>query len=77
MLQGLEERQQGRHDLSLLITFTFTYGLLEMNVDPAVNSVVMRQLRTVVRSMITSGGSVVAMDDATIVWKPKTTDRSG
>ncbi|MBS84105.1 MAG: hypothetical protein CMA90_03010 [Euryarchaeota archaeon] len=31
----------------------------------------MRQLRTVVRSMITSGGSVVAMDDATIVWKPK------
>ena len=38
---------------------------------PAVNSVVMRQLRTVIRSMITAGGSVVAMDDATIVWKPK------
>ena len=34
MLQGLEERQQGRHDFPLLITFTFTSGLLEMNVDP-------------------------------------------
>ncbi len=32
----------------------------------------MRQLRTVVRSMVTAEGSVVAMDDASIVWKPKT-----
>jgi len=31
----------------------------------------MRQLRTVVRSMVTPDGSIVAMDDATIVWKPK------
>ncbi len=31
----------------------------------------MRQLRTVIRSMLTSEGSIVAMDDATIVWKPK------
>ena len=31
----------------------------------------MRQLRTVVRSMVTAEGSVVAMDDASIVWKPK------
>ena len=31
----------------------------------------MRQLRTVIRSMLTSEGSIVAMDDATILWKPK------
>jgi len=31
----------------------------------------MRQLRTVIRSMVTADGCVVAMDDATIVWKPK------
>ena len=37
----------------------------------ASNSVVMRQLRTVIRSMVTADGCVVAMDDATIVWKPK------
>ena len=36
----------------------------------ASNSVVMRQLRTVIRSMVTADGCVVAMDDATIVWKP-------
>ena len=29
------------------------------------------RLRTVIRSMLTSEGSIVAMDDATIVWKPK------
>ena len=31
----------------------------------------MRQLRTVIRSMVTPGGNVIAMDDSTIVWKPK------
>jgi len=31
----------------------------------------MRQLRMVVRSMVTADGCVVAMDDATVVWKPK------
>ena len=34
MLQDLEERQQGRYELSLLITFTFTHRLWEMKVDP-------------------------------------------
>ena len=37
----------------------------------ATNSVVMRQMRTVIRSMLTADGSVVAMDDAAIVWKPR------
>lgn len=31
----------------------------------------MRQLRTVIRSMVTPGGNVIAMDDSTIVWKPR------
>ena len=31
----------------------------------------MRQMRTVIRSMLTADGVVVAMDDATIVWKPR------
>ena len=31
----------------------------------------MRQMRTVIRSMVTAGGNVTAMDDSTIVWKPK------
>ena len=28
-------------------------------------------MRTVIRSMVTAGGNVTAMDDSTIVWKPK------
>ena len=31
----------------------------------------MRQMRTVIRSMLTADGVVVAMDDAAIVWKPR------
>ena len=38
---------------------------------PAINSYVMRQMRTVIRSMLTADGVVVAMDDAAIVWKPR------
>ena len=38
---------------------------------PAINSDVMRQMRTVIRSMLTADGVVVAMDDAAIVWKPE------
>jgi len=55
-----------------LIHFHFQLQGLEKESRPkASNSVVMRQLRTVIRSMVTSDGCVVAMDDATIVWKPK------
>ena len=28
-------------------------------------------MRTVIRSMVTAGGNVIAMDDFTIVWKPR------
>jgi len=31
----------------------------------------MRQMGTVIRSMLTANGVVVAMDDAAIIWKPK------
>ena len=31
----------------------------------------MRQMRTVIRSLVTSNGYVVAMDDGTIAWTPK------
>ena len=72
MLQGLEEGKQGRYEFSLLIHFHFHYQCLgNESIPTASNSVVMRQLRTVIRSMVTANGCVVAMDDATIVWKPK------
>ena len=72
MLQGLEEGKQGRYEFTLLIHFHFhIHSLRNESRPPASNSVVMRQLRTVIRSMVTADGCVVAMDDATIVWKPK------
>ena len=46
-------------------------GLANESIPSASSSVVMRQLRTVIRSMVTAGGNVVALDDSTIVWKPK------
>ena len=49
----------------------YTQGPQKEGTPKTLNSDVMRQLRTVIRSMLTSEGSIVAMDDATIVWKPK------
>ena len=31
----------------------------------------MRQIRTVIRSLVTANGYIVAMDDGTIAWNPK------
>ena len=69
----MEERQQGRIN-SLLLTFHFHFHRQSIGKETRPKpfiSYVMTQLRTVIRSMLTSDGRVNAMDDATIVWTPK------
>jgi len=67
-------RKTTRMTITVTIEFHFHFHFTSLGKECVPNALiadVMRHVRTVIRSLMTPEGCIVAMDDATVVWKPK------